>query len=336
MDPSIRKYADALFESARMDSARTLREDRVKALQEHAARNRNNLPLSGVDIQAIARLYDAHIERCMVGRFESFEQAYAEAGRVPSGQEFINILDECKAVRILEIGHSARSIREFITSRGPVGFPVGQTEAGLENSSAYGHDRVLQRWKIWKTKVELKQSTAIPEDREKRRDALLPVYDRSEFNQDVPILISSSTNASPAVLLFMDLDKFKSINDGPGGHAAGDRALKNFSETLLRVCGGKGSVYRYGGDELCVLLPNHGLDEGIAVAERIRREVRAIETEELPDGLSTSIGLACFPESTTDTAKLVPLADKAMYAAKKAGGNRISRAENPNEGGDAA
>jgi len=334
MDPNIKKYADALYDSVRMDSANALREARVRTLQEKAARNQGDLPLSGTDVQMMARLFDAHIERCMVGRFESYEQAYAEAGHIPSSQDFTDILNDFKAVRSLEVQHSTRAIKEFIASRGPVGVPPGQIEETVENGSSHGHDRVLQRWKIWKAKTELKRSVTVPEDKEKRRDALLPIYDRSEFNQDIPILISNSNSVSPVVLVFMDLDKFKSINDGPGGHAAGDRALKTFSEALLVVCTGKGSAYRYGGDELCALLPNHGLDEGIAVAERIRREVSAIRAEDLPNGLSTSIGLACFPESTTDPSELLKLADGAMYEAKRAGGNRVSVSRNPEHKGD--
>jgi len=99
-----------------------------------------------------------------------------------------------------------------------------------------------------------------------------------------------------------------------------------FSDAVLRACKGKGTAYRYGGDELCILLPNHSIDESLAVAERVRREVRAIRTDELLDGLSTSIGVACFPESCADSSKLVWEADTAMYISKKAGGDRVSEA----------
>jgi diguanylate cyclase (GGDEF)-like protein len=162
-----------------------------------------------------------------------------------------------------------------------------------------GHDRVLDKWKVWKAKARLKKpETTKTEEREKRRDVLLPTYDKAEFLLDLPNFTSRSSKASPISLVFMDLDKFKSINDGPGGHEAGDRALKEFAEAVLKASGGKGFTYRYGGDELCVLLPNHCLEEALAVAERIRREVSAIRTGELLNGLSTSVGVACFPEST--------------------------------------
>lgn len=98
---------------------------------------------------------------------------------------------------------------------------------------------------------------------------------------------------------------------------------------MLNVCSGKGSAYRDGGDELCVLLPNFVLDKALSVRERFRPEVSAISTEEPPTGLSTSLGIACFPGSTADPTKLLSLADAAMYDSKRAGGNRVSKAEEP-------
>ncbi len=328
MDEDLKKYADSLYENARMESSKTLQKARVKAAQERASRNRGDLPLSGLDVQAILRIFDDHIERCMVARFDSYHEAYAQTGRTPSEQDLTNVLNECQAVMVLEIGHSAKAIKEFISSRAAVGVPGQDVQATVENNSAHGHDRVLRKWKIWKAKVQLKPTAANVLEPEKRRDVLLPIYNRTEFDRDLVELVSKGTEASPVALVFMDLDKFKSINDGPGGHEAGDRALKTFAEAVLRACAGKGTAYRYGGDELCILLPNHSLDESAAVAERVRREVCAIRTDELTDGLRTSIGVACFPESTTNPSKLVSQADGAMFTSKKAGGNRVSNAEN--------
>jgi pyrimidine deaminase RibD-like protein len=161
MDEDVKKYADALYESARMESARALRDDKVKAQQRMAARNARNLPLSGVDIQAVIRLYVEHVERCTTARFESYEQAYAETGRLASEQDFADIINGFKAVRIQEIGHSAGAIRQFITSRGPIGVPMGSLNEYVERGSAQGHDRVLSRWNIWKAKAQLKSSPSV-------------------------------------------------------------------------------------------------------------------------------------------------------------------------------
>jgi diguanylate cyclase (GGDEF)-like protein len=327
MDEDVKNYADTLYQSARMESAATLRENRMKTLQQRSLQNAANLPLSGVDIQAMMRLYDAYIERCMTARFESFKQAYDETSRVPSSQDFTDILNQCKEVQAQEIKNAAMAINEFIRSHGPPSVPTDHIESQVGSGSARGHDRVLEKWQIWRAKAKLKKTETVKtEERERHRDVLLPTYDKAEFLLDLPNLTSRSSEASPVSLAFLDLDKFKSINDGPGGHEAGDRALKAFAEAVLRASGGKGFAYRYGGDELCVLLPNHCLDEALAVAERICREVSAIRTEELLNGLSTSVGVASFPESSADPAELISLADAAMYKSKNAGGNRVSKA----------
>ncbi len=101
---------------------------------------------------------------------------------------------------------------------------------------------------------------------------------------------------------------------------------------MLSVVNGKGGAYRYGGDEVCVLLPNHDIDDAVAVAERIRREVQATTTAERPEGLSSNIGVACFPESTSNPSRFCSLADEAMYVSKKGGGNRVSITEPKHSG----
>ena len=326
MDQEIKTYADSLYESALMDSVQALQDAQRKGTRERASRNLGvALPMSGVDIQAILAIYNEHIERSMVARFESYERAFTEAHQTPSERDFAAILDDAKQARNSAVRISLSSLEQFIKSPTLGNVASGATEATLQNNSAPAHDRVLRRWKVWKARVRLKPSTPKAEERVKQRDALLPVYNRAEFDQDLTTFASQSSAASPLCLVFMDLDKFKSINDGPGGHEAGDRALKAFAEVLLEACRGKGSAYRYGGDELCLLLPNHSLDEACSVADRVRRGVRAIKSEELPDGLRTSVGVACVPESTADVAQLVPMADCAMYTSKNAGGNRVSR-----------
>ena len=215
MDEDIKKYADSLYEHARMESDRALQAERAQAVQRRAGLDRGDLPLSGPDIQIMLGIFGNHIERCMVGRFDSYEQAYSQASRTPSEQEFTEILNDWKRVRVLEIEHSTNAMRDFIGRRAMVGVsgPINQTT--LENSSGSGHDRVLQKWKIWKAKAQLKPAAARIAEPKKRRDALLSAYDRAEFDQDLAKLILKGSGALPLGLVFMDLDKFKSINDAP-------------------------------------------------------------------------------------------------------------------------
>lgn len=178
MDKDVKKYADSLYESARMESARTLRSARVQLLQEKAARNSGNLPLSGFDVQAVVRLYVAHIDRCTTARFESYQQAYAEAARVPSEQDFADITREFKSVWAQEKHRSVGGIGEFIASRGPLGVPIGSPKELVNHGSAEGHDRVLEKLKIWRAKprpesppanvANEKREGHVPEDIDRR------------------------------------------------------------------------------------------------------------------------------------------------------------------------
>lgn len=285
--------------------------------------------LSGVDIKGVTQIYNEHVGRCMLARFESYRDAFQEVGRVPSAQDFDDILRNSQDVRRLQIKHAATALKEFVISHGGAGTTPAfvPNENYVETGSAQGHDDVLNLWKIWKAKTQLKSGAVKVEvQSEKRRDGLTLVCDKSQFESDLATLGSACDETSPLSILFIDLDKFKPINDGLG-HEAGDRALRAFADVLRKATEGKGEAYRVGGDEFCVLLPNHSLDEGIAVAERIRRGMQAIKTDELTNGLSASIGVANFPESTSDSTKLVKAADKAMYQSKNAGGNRVSKAE---------
>ncbi len=325
MDTAIKTYADSLYEEAQLKASHQSLTEKAEYLKLRAARNPQSfLPLSGPDLQHLAEIQSRYIEQCMAARLESYETAYAEAGLTPTDGELNSILVEFQSVRSLKLKHAVAALRQSIASHGG-GVPFLPDEPYLEQRSAHGHERVLQQWKSWRAKTQLKQKERKAEERERGVDSLMPIFNRAQFNQDIQNLSNSDFRVHS--LLFMDLDKFKQINDGPGGHEAGDHALKQFGAVVLSATSGKGYAYRYGGDEVCVILPNHTIEEAAAVAERIRYEVREIR---LPGGssrLSTSIGVANFPRSTTDLSKLCSKADTAMYKSKELGGDRVTTAE---------
>jgi diguanylate cyclase (GGDEF)-like protein len=323
VDREIKEYADTLYLDALMESAETVRKDRVAQAQKRAALNPTPLPTSGVDIQNQARIYEAHVERCMDARLRSYQVAFADTAQTPSEEDFSTILNDCKAVRDAEVQKSTKGLNAFVGSHSPVGAPV--IENMVQNGSGHGHDRVLRKFKIWKAKMQLRPLPAKHSEPKKELD-VLGVYSKIQFERDFPGITSKGSEARPCSLLFLDLDRFKSINDTLG-HQAGDRVLKIYADALRRVCDEKGSVYRNGGDEFCVLLPNHSLDEAFALASRILREVRAIRTEEIPNGLTTSIGVACVPECSEDHGELLKLADSAMYASKDGGRDQARKAD---------
>jgi len=153
----------------------------------------------------------------------------------------------------------------------------------------------------------------------KARRGLADLPGKSDFLTQARPLIQGS---KPASVLFIDLDEFKQVND-TCGHAAGDKCLELVVRIMWDVIEGKGSIFRYGGDEFVVLLPNFDNAEAVATAERIRA---AIEDGNVGGMIrvTASIGISSAqrPKDTTVT-NLVDAADKAMYEAKDRGRNLV-------------
>ncbi len=126
-------------------------------------------------------------------------------------------------------------------------------------------------------------------------------------------------------LLFLDLDRFKSVND-THGHLVGSRLLAEVGNLLKRTLGPSHAAFRYGGDEFVALL--RGLDKPAAteLSQRILetlREARFLEGEGLSLSLTGSLGLATFPQDGATLHDLIRSSDTMMYAAKEAGRNRL-------------
>lgn len=133
----------------------------------------------------------------------------------------------------------------------------------------------------------------------------------------------------PPVLLMMDLDRFKRIND-QYGHGAGDEALRAFAGVLRKVMREVDMLGRVGGEEFAAMLPETDLEGGLLAAERLRAAVEAIEVS-LPGSelltFTVSIGVA-RPKPDEPLDRLMARADAALYAAKANGRNRVECAEN--------
>jgi diguanylate cyclase (GGDEF)-like protein len=117
-------------------------------------------------------------------------------------------------------------------------------------------------------------------------------------------------------VILCDIDHFKRYND-TFGHPEGDKLLVKLAEILLREMRGSDCVFRYGGEEFLLMLPEADPDGARAVAERLRR---AVESEA---GVTVSLGVASFHETMQEKEILIDLADAALYRAKQAGRNRV-------------
>jgi diguanylate cyclase (GGDEF)-like protein/putative nucleotidyltransferase with HDIG domain len=123
-------------------------------------------------------------------------------------------------------------------------------------------------------------------------------------------------------LVIIDLDGFKEINDSLG-HLAGDQMLRDLAMRLVQVTRND-STFRYGGDELAVLLPGALPEEALAAAERLREAVASVPVRGGQAPLTASLGVASYPQSATTPEDLVYRADMAMYWAKSTGKNRVT------------
>jgi len=120
----------------------------------------------------------------------------------------------------------------------------------------------------------------------------------------------------PLALLFLDLDRFKSINDSMG-HACGDQVLKESARRLSSLLRSSDSSARMGGDEFAVLLPDSDSNNALRVAKKISDELQKPHLlNEQKIVLGVSVGIAIFPEDGDSPARLLMHADTAMYHAK--------------------
>jgi diguanylate cyclase (GGDEF)-like protein len=139
----------------------------------------------------------------------------------------------------------------------------------------------------------------------------------------------ASRSGKELSVLFLDLDRFKRVND-QYGHLIGSNVLRRLSEVLLDCVRQVDTLARYGGDEFTILLVDTGLSGGVHVAERIRRTVAETifeGTGGAPIRLTISIGVATYPDHAGDREGLLDAADKAMYRAKSKGRNCVCSAE---------
>jgi diguanylate cyclase (GGDEF)-like protein len=166
-----------------------------------------------------------------------------------------------------------------------------------------------------------------------RTDGLTGLFNRRHFQQRLDsIMEKSAAEDQPFSLLLFDLDHFKQYNDR-WGHTEGDAELRRVAAQVLRAVRSTDEAFRYGGEELAVLLPACPKEQAVRVAEKIRATVAAGPQKQGRFGVRTtttvSIGVATFPEDGRVARGLVDTADAALYEAKAAGRDRVVAAPGP-------
>ncbi|KNZ30922.1 MAG: hypothetical protein AD742_19800 [Methylibium sp. NZG] len=171
--------------------------------------------------------------------------------------------------------------------------------------------------------------TEVREHRERlawtsNHDSLTGLANRAAFE----VLLERATERAevePFCALFIDLDRFKLVND-TGGHAAGDALLRDIAHALVAQVRGSDTVARLGGDEFAVLLAGCPLPQALVVAEKLRSAVidYRLVWEQHSFGVGASIGLVRVDTTFTNAAEVLRAADAACYAAKGQGRNCVA------------
>ncbi len=160
-------------------------------------------------------------------------------------------------------------------------------------------------------------------------DGLTGLYRRQPLlDQLTREIARASRTKEPLAVLMLDLDNFKQYND-TFGHPAGDVVLKTVADVIRSTVPADGLPARYGGEEFAIILPKAGRNEAAEVAERIRKQIASTSVSAAGSGgrrVTVSAGLAVFPDDAHSALELIRRADQRLYAAKRAGKNRVGSA----------
>jgi diguanylate cyclase len=154
-----------------------------------------------------------------------------------------------------------------------------------------------------------------------RTDMLTGLASRAHWNElAYAELKLARSRGHSSVMLMLDIDRFKCINDH-GGHAAGDDVLRQFAKLLRQSVRAIDTAARFAGDEFVVLLPGANVEIAMHIAERIRLRTSTIRSGGVT--CSVSVGVAMLEDWMPSAEAWVDAADRALYLAKSQGRNRV-------------
>ncbi|MEO0032324.1 MAG: hypothetical protein RIS94_2082 [Pseudomonadota bacterium] len=158
------------------------------------------------------------------------------------------------------------------------------------------------------------------------RDPLTGLYNRRYMEDALERFVSlGARSGSSTAVVMLDLDNFKHLND-EHGHAKGDAVLRDVAAQIVGTLRPSDVVCRYGGEELLAILPDCAMEDALEKAEMLRERIEGL-SDVHQCRISASFGVAAVPEAATSASDIVPMADAALYAAKKAGKNQVVAAD---------
>jgi two-component system cell cycle response regulator len=278
--------------------------------------------------------FDAHIDRAVASLDEvhQYFRGVIDSNRAQAMTTRARILWASIAAFLVAFAASAfagvalaRSVTGSVATlrRGVARLSVGE----LSHRVAVRHDDELGELAIaFNTMADALETSRMELTELANHDGLTGLYNHQRFytllNEE---LARGKRFDRPVSLLLLDIDHFKRVNDAHG-HQAGDTVLKGLSRLLVHQARTIDRVCRYGGEEICVILPETALDVAASMAERLRLAVEAYSFAihaGAPLRITVSIGVASWPVHANDAHALVAATDTALYAAKRGGRNRV-------------
>jgi len=296
------------------------RELAKQALQEHA---RLNSLLSTMNVGILFE--DVHNQVLYVN------PAFRRIWQVPDTDDLIG-LPTCEALRhsanvLAHPDHFSRHVLQVLSTHEiSDSFEIATADGRMVTQLSYPvrdpQNRAVGRLWVYED-ITHERQTAEQLIYLAERDSLTGLYNRHRFQQELGKVLSElERGGSHGALLFFDLDEFKYVND-TFGHRAGDAMLIRVASEVNGLVRRNEIFSRIGGDEFAVLMPGASEEDAECLAERIIRGVSQIplrfESQNLR--LTTSLGVALYPQHAQDAEELVARADAAMYQAKESGKN---------------
>ena len=158
-------------------------------------------------------------------------------------------------------------------------------------------------------------------EKKARVDELTRLLNRRSLDEMIDNEISRhSRYGGVFTLAILDLDSFKTYNDSYG-HLSGDKLLREVGHIIKSVIRNVDHAFRYGGDEFAILLPQTNIDDALQVLERVREKIaKGLDSGDIH--VTTSIGLASWPDDGISHTDIIAAADVTLYRAKRSGGNK--------------
>ena len=159
-------------------------------------------------------------------------------------------------------------------------------------------------------------------------DEMTGLYNTRHFEDTLSVQLEhAQATGEPLSLAVSDIDHFKKFND-TYGHKAGDAVLKTVAR-VMESCIRPGTgdlVFRYGGEEFCMLMPNTGPEEAAELMEayRVKVETQIVHYEGEDMSVTNSVGVSCAPDDSVNATELFEKADECLYAAKDGGRNQVN------------